>query len=125
MSEGEELLSSYPNSKNNSEVYRILGNSYYHLGNQDKAINMLSKYVSSTDSPLRGDLYILGVCYFNKGNYSAVNALSQAVRENDALSQNAYLYLGQSLPEAERQEQCPYGFRGCSNTLHSTNRFRK
>lgn len=35
VSEGEELLSSYPNSKNNSEVYRILGNSYYHLGNQD------------------------------------------------------------------------------------------
>lgn len=97
ISEGEELLSSYPNSKNNSEIYRVLGNSYYHLGNQDKAINMLSKYVSSTDSPLRGDLYILGVCYYNKGNYnSAVNALSQTVREDDALSQNAYLYLGQS-----------------------------
>ncbi len=97
ISEGEELLSSYPNSKNNSEVYRILGNSYYHLGNQDKAISLLSKYVSSTDSPLRGDLYILGVCYYNKGNYSsAVSALSQTVRENDALTQNAYLYLGQS-----------------------------
>ena len=97
ISEGEELLSSYSNSKNNSEIYRVLGNSYYHLGNQDKAINMLSKYVSSTDSPLRGDLYILGVCYYNKSNYnSAVNALSQTVREDDALSQNAYLYLGQS-----------------------------
>ena len=96
ISEGEELLSSYPNSKNNSELYRVLGNSYYHLGNQDKAINMLSKYVSSTDSPLRGDLYILGVCYYNKGNYnSAVNALSQTVRQDDALTQNAYLYLGQ------------------------------
>jgi len=53
-----------------------MGNAYYHLGNEDQAINMLSKYVSSTDSPLRGDLYILGVCYYNKGNYSsAVNAL--------------------------------------------------
>lgn len=96
ISEGEELLSSYPTSNNNSEIYRVLGNSYYHLGNQDKAINMLSKYVSSTDSPLRGDLYILGVCYYNKGNYnSAVNALSQTVRQEDALTQNAYLYLGQ------------------------------
>lgn len=97
ISEGEELLSSYPNSKNNSEVYRILGNSYYHLGDQAKAIKMLSKYVSSIDNPLRGDLYILGVCYYNAGNYSsAVNALSKTVREDDALSQNAYLYLGQS-----------------------------
>ena len=75
-----------------------MGNAYYHLGNEDQAINMLSKYVSSTDSPLRGDLYILGVCYYNKGNYSsAVNALGRTVRENDALSQNAYLYLGQSI----------------------------
>ena len=96
ISEGKELLASYPDSENNSEVYRIMGNAYYHLGNEDQAINMLSKYVSSTDSPLRGDLYILGVCYYNKGNYSsAVNALGRTVRENDALSQNAYLYLGQ------------------------------
>ena len=95
ISEGKELLASYPDSENNSEVYRIMGNAYYHLGNEDQAINMLSKYVSSTDSPLRGDLYILGVCYYNKGNYSsAVNALGRTVRENDALSQNAYLHMG-------------------------------
>lgn len=95
--EGEELLSLYPDSKNNSEMYRIIGDSYYHLGNQDKAVRMLDKYVSSTDNPLRSDLYILGVCYYNKGNYAkAINALSRTVRQNDELTQNAYLYLGQS-----------------------------
>ena len=95
--EGEELLSLYPDSKNNSEMYRIVGDSYYHLGDQEKAIRMLSKYVSSTENPLRSDLYILGVCYFNKGNYSnTVNALSRTVRQNDEQTQNAYLYLGQS-----------------------------
>ena len=57
ISEGKELLASYPDSENNSEVYRIMGNAYYHLGNEDQAINMLSKYVSSTDSPLRA-IYI-------------------------------------------------------------------
>lgn len=97
VSEGEELLAAYPKSQNNSEVYRILGNSYYHLGNQEKAIDRLSKYVSSVDTPLRGDLYILGVCYFNKGEYNrAVNSFGRTVQENDALTQNAYLYLGQS-----------------------------
>lgn len=96
VSAGGELLSAYPDSKNNSEVYRILGNSYYHLNDPSQAIEMLSKYVSSTDAPLRGDLYILGVCYFDKGNYSsAVNVLGRTVDKNDALSQNAYLYLGQ------------------------------
>ncbi|MDL2256313.1 tetratricopeptide repeat protein [Parabacteroides sp. OttesenSCG-928-G06] len=95
--EGEEMLSLYPNNANNAEVYRMLGNSYYHTGNENKAIDNLSKYVSQADAPKRGDLYILGVCYFNKGNHnSAVRSLGRVVSENDELTQNAYLYLGQA-----------------------------
>lgn len=95
--EGEALLESYPNEANNNEVHRLIGNSYYRLGNQNTATEHLSKYVSMTDSPLRGDLYILGVCYFNKKNYnSAADMLGRVVTQNDELSQNAYLYLGQS-----------------------------
>ena len=117
ISEGKELLASYPDSENNSEVYRIMGNAYYHLGNEDQAINMLSKYVSSTDSPLRGDLYILGVCYYNKGNYSsAVNALGRPVRENDALSQNAYLYLGQSYLKLKDKNNARMAFEAAATS---------
>ncbi|MDR2969561.1 MAG: tetratricopeptide repeat protein [Tannerellaceae bacterium] len=94
---GEELPASYPNSKNNAEIYRILGNSYYNSGNEAKAIDRLSRYVDAVDSPFRGDLYILGVCYFNTADYkNAVNCLGRVVRENDSLTQNAYLYLAQS-----------------------------
>lgn len=117
ISEGKELLASYPDSENNSEVYRIMGNAYYHLENEDQAINMLSKYVSSTDSPLRGDLYILGVCYYNKGNYSsAVNALGRTVRENDALSQNAYLYLGQSYLKLKDKNNARMAFEAAATS---------
>ena len=117
ISEGKELLASYPDSENNSEDYRIMGNAYYHLGNEDQAINMLSKYVSSTDSPLRGDLYILGVCYYNKGNYSsAVNALGRTVRENDALSQNAYLYLGQSYLKLKDKNNARMAFEAAATS---------
>ena len=117
ISEGKELLASYPDSENNSEVYRIMGNAYYHLGNEDQAINMLSKYVSSTDSPLRGDLYILGVCYYNKGNYSsAANALGRTVRENDALSQNAYLYLGQSYLKLKDKNNAHMAFEAAATS---------
>lgn len=117
ISEGKELLASYPDSENNSEVYRIMGNAYYHLGSEDQAINMLSKYVSSTDSPLRGDLYILGVCYYNKGNYSsAVNALGRTVRENDALSQNAYLYLGQSYLKLKDKNNARMAFEAAATS---------
>lgn len=94
--EGKELLASYPDSENNGEVYRLLGNSYYHMGNEAQAIPMLSKYVASTNAPLRGDLYLLGVASYNQGEFGkAASALGRVVGENDALSQNAYLYLGQ------------------------------
>ncbi|MDL2279009.1 tetratricopeptide repeat protein, partial [Parabacteroides sp. OttesenSCG-928-G07] len=97
ITEGEQLLSAYPNSVNNAEVYRMLGNSYYHQNNPGKALENLSRYVSMTDSPLRGDLYILGVCYYNQGDFSkAINSFGRVVSQQDALTQNAYLYLGQS-----------------------------
>ncbi len=117
ISEGKELLASYPDSENNSEVYRIMGNAYYHLENENQAINMLSKYVSSTSDPLRGDLYILGVCYYNKGNYSStVNALGRTVRENDALSQNAYLYLGQSYLKLKDKNNARMAFEAAATS---------
>jgi TolA-binding protein len=93
----ERLLRTYPDSDNNTELYRIAGNSYYQLGNQGKAITMLKRYVSSTDAPSRSELYILGICEYNQGDYmNVVDALSQTVTEEDELSQNASLYLGQS-----------------------------
>ena len=83
---------------------------------------MLSKYVSSTENPLRSDLYILGVCYFNKGNYSnTVNALSRTVRQNDELTQNAYLYLGQSYLKLGDKNNARMAFE-LLPPLHSTNR---
>lgn len=94
---GEALLKAYPESENNAEIYRITGNSYYHLGNPGQAVAMLDKYVSLTDDPLRGDLYILGVCYFDKGQYKkAVEYLGRTVGPDDAQAQSAYLYLGQA-----------------------------
>ncbi|MDR3143120.1 MAG: tetratricopeptide repeat protein [Tannerellaceae bacterium] len=95
--EGEELLANYPHSGNNTELYRITGNSYYRLKNEEKAIVQLNKYIAAAGDPLRGDLYILGVCHYNKGNYTdAVKYFGQTIREEDELAQNAYLYLGQS-----------------------------
>jgi TolA-binding protein len=58
---------------------------------------MLSKYVASTDTPSRKELYILGVCEYNAGYYGkSIKALLQTTTETDELTQNASLYLGYS-----------------------------
>ncbi|MDR2139862.1 MAG: tetratricopeptide repeat protein [Tannerella sp.] len=93
---GEELLETYPFSSNNTEIRRILGNAYYRQGDQDRALTLLSDYAEAVETPMRGDLYLLGVCHYNRKNYKkAVQAFSETVREQDALTQSAFLYLGQ------------------------------
>ena len=117
--EGERLLDTYPGSNNNTELYRILGNSYYHQGQQDKALNYLSKYVSEIDEPLRSDLYLLGVCLFNKGNYSsAVNNFGKVVSLDDALTQNAYLYLGQSYLKQNDKNNARMAFEAAATSSY-------
>ncbi|MDR1403776.1 MAG: tetratricopeptide repeat protein [Tannerellaceae bacterium] len=113
--EGEELLVNYPHSANNTELYRITGNSYYRLKNEEKTIAQLDKYVASADNPLRGDLYILGVCYYNKGNYAnAIKYLGQTIREEDELMQNAYLYLGQSYLKGNNKHNARMAFEAAA-----------
>ena len=93
----DRLLRAFPDSENNPELYRIAGNAYYQLGNQDRAIAMLRRYMASAAHPSRGDVYLLGVCEFNQRNYkNAVSAFLQTITKEDELTQNASMYLGQS-----------------------------
>ena len=107
----ERLLRTYPNSDNNTELYRIAGNSYYQLGNRNKAISMLRKYVSSVEEPTRGELYLLGVSEYNEGNYQeTVDVLSQTISDEDMLTQNASLYLGQAYLRLEDKRNARMAF---------------
>jgi TolA-binding protein len=114
---GEELLEAYPNSSNNTEIYRILGNAYYRQGNQDKALALLSRYAESAETPLRGDLYLLGVCHYNRKDYKkAVRAFSETVKEQDALTQNAFLYLGQCYLNLDDRNNARMAFEWAATT---------
>lgn len=94
---GEKLLSENPDNEFNTELYRLLGESYSHQGDNSKTINYLTKYVNSTNSPLRSSLYTLGVAQYREGKYAdAIKQLSWVTDREDGLMQSAYLYLGQS-----------------------------
>lgn len=115
--EGETLLADYPDSPNNAELYRLLGNSYYHQGNTDKALRYLDQYVKKANYPLRGDTYLLGICLFNNGEYDkAVNNFGRVVSENDALTQNAYLYLGQAYLKLNDKNKARMAFEAAATS---------
>lgn len=93
----KQLLNDYPDDRNNGELYRLLGESYYQQGNDAQAIEFLKKYVAQTDAPMRNSVYMLGVAQYRAQNYpEAIKWLSKATKGDDALMQNAYLYLAQS-----------------------------
>lgn len=95
--DGEFLLARHPGNEFNTELNRLVGESWFRMGEDAKAVGYLEKYVAVTAKPLRNSLYSLGVALYRTGDYSgAVKELSRTTNKNDALSQNAYLYLGQS-----------------------------
>ncbi len=115
INEGEALLKAYPNSQNNAEVYRILGNAYYLENNRPKTVEYLNKYVKTGKDLQRNDLYILGLCYYEAGNYTdAITYLSQSITQNDEIGQNSYLYLGQAYLKTNDKKNAIMAFEAAS-----------
>lgn len=94
---GHDYLNKYPNNQNSSEIYRILGNSYYRTNNTQQSIANYEKYLSLESRPFREDMFQLGTAYSQAGNSQrAIDALQHAASKDDKLGQAAYMLLGQN-----------------------------
>lgn len=116
---GEKLLNTYPNNEFNTEVCRLLGESYYAQGNDSKAIGYLKQYVANEPKPLRSSLYKLGVAQYRVGDYKgAIAQLSKTTGKDDMLTQNAYLYLGLSYLKIMDKKNAQLAFEMASNVAY-------
>lgn len=89
------LLKSAP-AQWSPEMNRILGESYYNLGDVENAETYLRKYISLDKEPQFTALYDMGVICYDAGNYEeAREYFSRLVNEADTMAQSSYLYLGQ------------------------------
>ena len=77
-----------------SELSRILGDSYFHLGQFKEAIQFLEFYLADKNNKGRQENYMLGYCYYlNNEEAKAIKYLEIASKGKDELAQNAYYHL--------------------------------
>ena len=89
------LLKNNPTNKNNAEIYRIMGEISYSKNDYEKTISYLKEYEKISPQVLRNDMYILGLSYYQTKNFANAAAyLSKATTDNDEMTENAYLHIG-------------------------------
>lgn len=89
------ILKTYPDSPDNSEIYRIRGELAYASRNYQEAIENLQRYESMSSQMLRNDLYIMGISNIRTQKYnSAIPYLQKVTTEPDSLTENTYMHLG-------------------------------
>lgn len=92
---GEALLKKDPNNGNNKEIHRILGECYYAKKDYANTIKYLSAYQKEAPQVIRDNMYMLGISYFQTNDFkNAIVCLQTVAAVEDAMAQNAYLYLG-------------------------------
>ena len=98
ISTGRQLLSEQKNNYFDAELNRMLGESYYHQGDERQARTYLQRYFDDPEGEIyRTAAYTLGVLDYKDGNYErAAQLMPLVTEEEDALAQSAWLYLGQT-----------------------------
>lgn len=92
------LLNSTAPEEFKTEAYRVAGESAFMLGDNAKARQYLDTYYARAEEPTPAAMYILGLFAYEDGRYTdAVNLMTPAIMAGDAMSQSAYLYIGQAL----------------------------
>ena len=116
VSVGETLIERYPNNQNNSEAYRIIGESYYKDRKYQIAVEKLKKYEQLAPKVQREDMYILGMSLYNTNQTEeAIKYLSKTTNKADATAENAYFSIGQCYIRLNDMSQAKMAFNSAYN----------
>jgi len=98
-----------------SELSKIIGDSYFHLREYEKALPYLETYYNTPGLKTREDNYILGYCYYNNGQFDkALPLLENASKGKDEMAQNAYYHLADSYIRLDEKEKARVAFEAAS-----------
>ena len=98
-----------------SELSKIIGESYFNLGQYDKAIPYLKAYRGTKGKWSNTDFYQLGYAYYKQGDYeNAIAEFNKIIGGNDSVAQNAYYHLGESYLKTGKKQQALNAFKNAS-----------
>lgn len=89
-----EPLLAKADKKQKPELEKIIGSSYFHLQQFDKAIPHLESYFKDSRSRQRDENYMFAYCYYRAAQFDkAITPFEYASAGKDAMAQNAYYHL--------------------------------
>ena len=101
--------------RDQSELNKIIGESYFNLGEYEKAIPYLKEYKGQSGKWNNTDYYQLGYAYFQQGDYEkAINEFNKIIDGKNAVAQNAYYHLAQSYLKTDKKQEALNAFRNAS-----------
>ena len=111
---GEQaMLKSTPAEQ--SELNKIIGESYFNLKEYTKAIPYLELYKGKNGKWSNTDFYQLGFAYYQQKDFeNAVSQFNKIIDGKDFVSQNGYYHLGQSYLNLNKKQEALNAFKNAS-----------
>ena len=115
-----QILIEQPDSPNNGELHRILGEIAYNKQDYTAAVDHLSLYAKMAteqqEELLRNDMYMLGASNYRLGHHEeAVKYLKQVKQERDTISEATCLTMGNAYVQLGQPEQAKLSFQAAAN----------
>lgn len=109
----EQFSKSNPQEK--SQLSKIIGESYFNLGQYDEAIPYLKDYKGTRGKWNNTDYYLLGYAYYKEGDFeSAIGEFNKIVGGKNDVAQNAYYHLAESYLKLDKKHEALNAFKNAS-----------
>ena len=103
------------NTVEQSELNKIIGESYFNLKKYKEAIPYLEQYKGKNGKWNNTDFYQLGYAYYQQNDFgNAITQFNKIIDGTDFVAQNAYDHLGESYLKTDKKQQALNAFKNAS-----------
>ncbi|MGO3183338.1 MAG: tetratricopeptide repeat protein [Aequorivita sp.] len=98
-----------------SQLSKIIGESYFNLGQYAEAIPYLKDYKGMRGKWNNTDYYLLGYAYYQQNDFEkAIGEFNKIIGGKNAVAQNAYYHLAESYLKLDKKQEALNAFKNAS-----------